>query len=205
LRRTLSVVEGEVTHLSDMVDKLLLLARADAGVLRPARSELDVADFIHEIGARWTAVAERADVDLEVEAPEAGVVNADATLTRRVLDNLIENAIRHSPRRGRVWIRARQAGDLWIFEVGDQGSGIPVAQRGKIFDRFARADNSRTRADLGGTGLGLAVSMTLARVQEAQLVLAEGNGQGAVFQLKFPARPATGGGQGDQLIGGAIV
>ena len=198
LRGTLSVLEGEITHLSDMVDKLLLLARADAGVLRPSRRELDVADFIHEVAARWTAVAERGDVHLEVEAPDAGVVIADATLTRRVLDNLVENAIRHSPGPGKVWLRAKKQEDSWIFEVADQGSGIPAAQRSKIFDRFARADNARTRTGLGGTGLGLAVSLTLARVQEADLVLVEGNGQGAVFQLKFPAPP---GHNGDHLAG----
>lgn len=190
LQGTLSVLEAEIGHLSDMVDKLLLLARADAGVLRPARRELDVADFIHEVAARWTAVAERADVRLEVEAPDTGVVIADATLTRRVLDNLVENAIRHSPRRGKVWLRGNKLGNSWVFEVADQGSGIPAAQRIKIFDRFARGDNARTRAGLGGTGLGLAVSMTLARVQDAELVLAEANGQGAVFQLRFSVRPA---------------
>lgn len=163
LQDTLSVLEAEIGHLSDMVDKLLLLARADAGVLRPARRELDVADFIHEVAARWTAVAELADVRLEVEAPDTGVVIADATLTRRVLDNLVENAIRHSPRLGKVWLRGKKLGNSWVFEVADQGSGIPASQRIKIFDRFARGDNARTRAGLGGTGLGLAVSMTLAR------------------------------------------
>ena len=193
LQGTLSVLEGEIAQLSDLVDKLLLLARADAGVLRPARRELDVADFIHEVAARWTAVAERREVHLEVEAPDAGVVIADATLTRRVLDNLVENAIRHSPSRGKVRLAAKQQGDSWVFEVADQGSGIPAAQRSKIFDRFARADNARTRAGLGGTGLGLAVSMTLARVQEADLVLADANGQGAVFQLRFSAPPAPNG------------
>lgn len=187
LRNTLSVLEEEIAHLSDMVDKLLLLARADAGVLRPARRELDVADFIHEVAARWTAVAERADVRIETEAPDTGVVIADATLTRRVVDNLIENAIRHSPRRGKVWLRGKKQGNSWVFEVADQGSGIPAAQRSKIFDRFTRADTARARSDLGGTGLGLSVSKALARVQEADLVLADGNGQGAVFQLRFPA------------------
>jgi len=187
LRNTLLVLEEEIAHLSDMVDKLLLLARADAGVLRPARRELDVADFIHEVAARWTAVAERADVRLEAEAPDIGVVIADATLTRRVIDNLVENAIRHSPKRGKVWLRGKKEGDSWVFEVADQGSGIPAAQRAKIFDRFTRADNARARAGLGGTGLGLSVSRTLARVQEADLVLADAKGQGAVFQLRFPA------------------
>jgi signal transduction histidine kinase len=193
LRGTLSVLEEEIAHLSDMVDKLLLLARADAGVLRPARRELDVADFIHEVTARWTAVAKRAAVTLEVEAPDTGVVIADATLTRRVLDNLVENAIRHSPSRGKVWVRAKRHVNSWVFEVADQGSGIPAAQRVKIFDRFARADNARTRAGFGGTGLGLAVGLTLARVQDAELQLAEANGQGAVFQLIFPVPPAPDG------------
>ncbi|HVC77855.1 MAG TPA: ATP-binding protein [Candidatus Micrarchaeaceae archaeon] len=187
LKETLNVLEEEIAHLSEMVDKLLLLARADAGVLRPARRELDVADFIHEVAARWAAVAERAGVRLEVEAPDTGVVMADATLTRRVLDNLVENAIRHSPRQGKVWLRGKKLGESWVFEVADQGSGIPAAQRTKIFDRFIRADNARTRAGLGGTGLGLAVSLTLARVQEADLVLADGSERGAVFQLRFSA------------------
>ena len=198
LRGTLAVLEAEIGHLSDMVDKLLLMARADAGVLRPARRELDVADFIHEVAARWTAVAQRADVNLEVEAPDSGILIADATLTRRVLDNLVENAIRHSPGRGNVWLLAKHQGDSWIFEVSDQGTGIPPAQRTAIFDRFGRADNARTRTGLGGTGLGLAVSLTLARVQGADLVLIEGSRRGAVFQLRFPAPPAP---NGDHLAG----
>ena len=181
------LLEGEIAHLTDMVDKLLLLARADAGVLRPARREVDVADFIHEVAARWSGVATNSQVRLMVEAPDSGVVTADPTLTRRVLDNLVENAVRHSPSQGVVWLRARQEGDWWVFEVADQGSGIPPSQRTKIFDRFARADNARTRTGLGGTGLGLAVSATLARVQEADLVLVDGSSTGAVFQLRFPA------------------
>jgi signal transduction histidine kinase len=193
LRGTLSALEEEISQLSEMVDKLLLLARADAGVLRPARRELDVADFIHEVAARWTTVAERADVSLEVEAPDTGVVIADATLTRRVLDNLVENAIRHSPSRGKVGVRAKRHRDSWVFEVADEGPGIPAAQRARIFDRFARVDNARTRAGFGGTGLGLAVGLTLARVQDAELQIAEATGPGAVFQLIFPAAPAPDG------------
>ncbi|MEO9006053.1 MAG: ATP-binding protein [Candidatus Dormibacter sp.] len=183
----LGVVENELAHLSEMVDKLLLLARADAGVLRPALGELDVSDFVHELAARWSSAARHAQVQLSVEGPDSGVVMADPTLTRRILDNLVENAIRHSPAHGKVWLRGREDGGGWIFEVADEGSGVPAAERSRIFDRFARADNARTRTGLGGTGLGLAVSATLARVQEADLVLAVGTKTGAVFQLRFPA------------------
>jgi signal transduction histidine kinase len=123
---------------------------------------------------------------LKVEAPDSGVVMADPTLTRRILDNLVENAIRHSPAHGTVWLRGREDGGSWILEVADEGLGVPPAERTKIFDRFARADNARTRTELGGTGLGLAVSETLAKVQAAELILADGASRGAVFQLRFP-------------------
>ncbi len=194
---TLDAIEGEIVHLTDMVDKLLLLARADAGVLRPTQRELDVSDFVHELAARWSGVARRSGVKFKVEAPDSGVVMADPTLTRRVMDNLVENAVRHSPGHGTVWLRARKHGESWIFEVADEGSGVPAAERGRIFNRFARADNARTRMGLGGTGLGLAVSQTLARVQEADLVLVDGASSGALFQLRFPPagkgqRPAQG-------------
>lgn len=185
LLKAFTVVESELAHMSDMVDKLLLLARADAGVLRPARREVDVSDFIHEAAARWTSAASHSGVQLVAEAPESGAVMADATLTRRIIDNLVENAIRHSPARGKVWLRGRQEGDCWILEVADQGGGVPQAERSKIFNRFARADGARTRAGMGGTGLGLAVSETLAKVQAAELVLADADGPGAVFQLRF--------------------
>ena len=186
LLRAMTVLESELDHLTDMVDKLLLLARADAGVLRPARRELDVSDFIHELAARWSSAARQADVRLTVQAPEWGVVMADPTLTRRILDNLVENAIRHSPAHGTVWLRGRQDGERWILEVADEGAGVPPAEQSKIFNRFARADNARTRTGMGGTGLGLAVSETLAKVQAADLVLADGARRGAVFQLRFP-------------------
>lgn len=185
-KRALAVIEGELAHLSDMVDKLLLLARADAGVLRPARRELDVSDFIHELAARWSSTARKAAVELVVVGPDSGMVMADPTLTRRILDNLVENAIRHSPARGKVWVRGWEEAGTWVFEVADQGSGVPPAERSKIFDRFTRGDNARSRTGLGGTGLGLAVSQTLAKVQEASLLLADGAKEGAVFQLRFP-------------------
>jgi signal transduction histidine kinase len=181
----LGAVESEVAHMTDMVDKLLLLARADAGVLRPTRGEIDVSDFMHEVAARWTSVAERCRVQIDVAAPDSGVVIADVTLTRRVLDNLVENAIRHSPEDGHIKLRAWEESGAWTLEVADEGNGVPASQRKRIFNRFARADDVRTRDGLGGTGLGLAVSETLARVQDADLTLVDGNGSGAAFRLTF--------------------
>lgn len=183
----LDELDGEVTHMAEMVDKLLVLARADAGVLRPARSEVDVVDQMLELQARWVRIAERSGLRLELEVPESGSVLADPTFTRRILDNLVENALRHSPKNGTVWLRARHESSGWVLEVQDQGAGVPVALRSKIFDRFTRVDSARARTGFGGTGLGLAVSATLAKVQEAKLVLADDVASGSLFRLSFPS------------------
>jgi signal transduction histidine kinase len=187
LMSALGDLDGEVTHMADMVDKLLLLARADAGVLRPARLEIDVADLMFELQARWSGVAQRAGVRLTLRAPDHGAVMADATFTRRILDNLVENAVRHSPKGGTVSLAARQETGAWVLEVQDEGPGIPPAHRAKIFDRFTRIDNARARNGFGGTGLGLAVSATLAEAQDARLVLVDDVRRGSLFRLIFPA------------------
>jgi signal transduction histidine kinase len=155
--------------------------------LRPSRRALDVADFTHEVGARWVRAARKVGVRLfEVLAPDSGRVVADPTLTRRILDNLLENALRHSPSGRKVRLTARPDHGHWLFEVADEGPGVPAAYKEHIFDRFVRVDSSRRRVGDGGTGLGLSVSKALASGQEADLSLVDGNGTGAIFQLKIP-------------------
>src|SRR6202011_4681584 len=140
-------LEAEVEHMARMVDQLLMLARADAGALQPAATNLDVADFLHETAARWRPMADQRHVRLDVDAPDSGSVAADPDLLRRVMDNLIDNATRHSP--------AGAAGG-WTIEVRDEGPGVPQAARAQLFERFARADGARAR-DGSGAGLGLAL------------------------------------------------
>lgn len=169
--------------MSDMVEKLLMLARVDAGELKPERQRLDVIDFIHVSTARWVAIAGRKGVDIEVDLPESGTVVADPSLTRRILDNLIDNALRHSPTGGRVRVSASRCEGGWLFAVSDQGPGIAPEQRAHVFERFARADSARSRKGDGGTGLGLTLSLAFARAQGGDLRLAEAPGWGGVFQV----------------------
>jgi heavy metal sensor kinase len=186
--RAVTIIATEVEHLSRLTDQLLVLARADAGVLNPRVERLDVADFVHETATRWDAVAEKRGVQLDVTAPDSGTVVADPALARRVLDNLIDNAIRHSPAAGRVSIRAERGGDGWAFEVADQGPGVPADYRSHLFERFARPDSARSRNG-GGVGLGLALSSAIARAHGGELRLMARPGAGAVFQLRLPDRP----------------
>jgi heavy metal sensor kinase len=182
-------VQGEVQHLARVSDHLLLLARADAGALIPNAETVDVADFIHEQGERWRSTAQAAKIKIEVKAPDSGTLVADPALLRRVLDNLLDNAIRHSPALSTVRLSAEQEVGGWSFDVADQGPGISPEHRALLFTRFARTDSARTRQS-GGAGLGLALSAAIARAHGGELEL-EDSMSGAVFHLYVPTTPPT--------------
>jgi heavy metal sensor kinase len=182
-------VQGEVQHLARVSDHLLLLARADAGALIPNAETVDVADFVHEQGERWRSTAQAAKIKIDVKAPDSGTLVADPALLRRVLDNLLDNAIRHSPPLSTVKLSAEQEVGGWSFEVADQGPGISPEHRALLFTRFARTDSARTRQS-GGAGLGLALSAAIARAHGGELELVDSM-SGAVFHLYVPTTPPT--------------
>jgi heavy metal sensor kinase len=189
-RRALESVQGEVDHLTRLTDQLLMLARADAGALKPAKEAVDVADFLHETGARWEPVAELRKVRVEVSAPASGYVDGDPALLRRVMDNLVDNAIRYTGEGTAVALRGYASNGGWNVDVVDQGPGIPVPYRTKLFSRFARPDMARAAED-GGAGLGLALSAAIARAHGGSLELVENGEAGAVFRLHLPRRKAV--------------
>jgi heavy metal sensor kinase len=180
------MLQVEVEHLSRLADQLLILARADAGALVPALEQIDVADIVHETAGRWEATADRHGTPIHVSAPESGTVEADPSLVRRVLDNLVDNAIRHAPVGTAILVRAHRADSGWSFEVADQGPGVPAEYRDRLFTRFGRADDVRT-PDGSGAGLGLALSAAIASAHGGSLKLVDEAGQGAIFRLHLPA------------------
>src|SRR5579884_174362 len=152
------------------------------------QTEIEVADFAHEVAARWEPAAARTGVRIAVEAPDAGTVAADPWLLRQVLDNLLDNAIRHSPAGGRVLLRAAPDAAGWTFEVADEGPGVPPEQRQLLFQRFSRLDRARS-PERRGAGLGLALSAAIARAHGGDLALVARPGPGALFRLTLPERP----------------
>lgn len=150
----------DVDRLTTLVDDLLLLARADdATVASRPGSDVDVAALVAEVGARYAGarVAVRLAPDL---AP--GKLHAEASREDlgRALTNLVDNAVRHA--RTSVVLDARVAGHRLEVTVTDDGHGIPVEDRERVFDRFTRLDEARDR-DSGGSGLGLAITRALLR------------------------------------------
>jgi two-component system OmpR family sensor kinase len=195
-QRVLRGLEAEVEHMARMVDQLLMLARADAGALRPAETNLDVADFLHETAARWRPIAETRHVRVDVDAPDSGSVWGDPDLLRRVMDNLIDNATRHTPEGSAVQLVGAPTARGWNIDVRDQGPGVPAAARSVLFERFVRADGARAR-DTAGAGLGLALSRAIAESHGGSLQLLDQNGSGATFRLFLPklspaAQPSPG-------------
>jgi heavy metal sensor kinase len=184
-RRVLLEMQHEVEHMARMVDRLLMLARFDAGALHPAITSVDVADTLYEAAARWRSEAQKKSVSIEVDAPETGQAKADPDLLRRVLDNLLDNAVRHTPDGGEVRLKAEPDGGGWRLDVHDGGPGVPVDARPLLFQRFARPDGHRQRTN-GGAGLGLALSQAIAEAHGGSLVLVENGAAGALFRLTLP-------------------
>jgi heavy metal sensor kinase len=186
-RKVLGRLQRELEHLGHVTELLLLLAQADAGSLTPIREEVDVADLVEEVGARWRRFADERAITLEVVSPESGTMHADPILVGQVFDNLLDNALRYGPQPGRVRLSAEHLDGEWRFDVSDEGPGVPAELRDRIFERFTRADPSRSRRS-GGAGLGLSLSAAIARAHGGTLQLIQGEaGGGATFRLRIPA------------------
>jgi signal transduction histidine kinase len=169
----------DVERLGRLVDDLLLLARLDEAPRRP-REPLDLHALALEVVGRYST----ARVPVVLEPCETScVVSAEAGAVRRVLVNLVDNAVRHARSSVRVSV-----GPGWLA-VTDDGPGIPAADRDRVFDRFTRLDSGRGR-DSGGAGLGLAIVRELVAAHGGTVTLGDA-GPGLVATARFPDSPAT--------------
>ncbi|MFD6433584.1 sensor histidine kinase [Streptomyces venezuelae] len=173
-------VDGAVedtVRLQELAADLLLLARLDAGE-KPGAGRVDLAAFAREELSQRT----RDRVEVHADLKSAEVAGSRGQLAR-VLGNLLNNAQRHA--RSRVTVTTRSDGAWAVLEVADDGSGVPEGERERIFERFVRLDDARTR-DEGGAGLGLAIARDVAVRHGGTLVVREAPSGGALFELRLP-------------------
>lgn len=190
-RASLRSVLEEADRLSRTADQLLLLARADAGALAIRRETVDLTDLVEETVARWRELAATRRVKLAVEAPGVAVTLGDPDLLRRLLDNLIDNAIRHTPARGKVVVSVMaSSGTTCEVVVTDSGPGVDPRIRDSIFERFTRADAARQR-HTGGAGLGLALCAAIVSAHRGSIRVAAAKPKGARFVVELPGESAT--------------
>jgi two-component system sensor histidine kinase BaeS len=174
----------EAMLLHHIVDDLQDLAQADAGTLRLHRETVSAGDLLAQVGAAHRARAAAAGVDLTSSAPEELDVPADPVRLRQIVDNLVTNAVRHTGTGGSVRMTAFSSGPDVVIEVSDTGTGIAAEDLPRVFDRFWRAEKSRSR-QTGGSGLGLAIVRKLAEAHGGGVEVRSGPG-GSVFTVRLP-------------------
>lgn len=181
-----------VQQMGDIVHGLLDLSRLDAGTVVPVATRFDAAPLLAELGAQYADAARAKGLRLEVQVqtPAGGLpVHTDAGLLRRVLANLVANAVRYTPR-GEVRLLARRDGDVVELCVADTGVGIAADELEQVFKPFYQAQNPG-RDHRQGHGLGLAIVQRLTRLLNIELALLSTPGQGTRAELRLPLADAA--------------
>jgi heavy metal sensor kinase len=201
-RESVAVMRDSARRLGRIVDDLFLIARADAGHLPLRREQLYLEEIVDEAARAVRALAHERGVRVELLPLEDSPFNGDADLLGRVLLNLLDNAIKHSPPGGMVTLSLTRGASEYYISVADVGSGIPVEAQSQIFERFFRADKSRSRetaGDSSGAGLGLAIGRWIAEAHGGRLELVRSNTTGTEFRLTLPA-PRDHSGETDDVV-----
>ena len=202
LRAALLAVAQEAERLQQIVGDLFLLARADAGERPRLVEDLYLADLVTEVAQAVRTLAAHRAITLTERSEGDLPFRGDEGLLRRLLLNLLDNAIKYTPAGGAVHVTAIRRGASYVVEVSDTGMGVPPEQREGIFERFYRGERERGAADggvsdgtggalaRGGAGLGLAIARWIADAHGGTLALARTGPEGSTFALILPA-PAT--------------
>ena len=177
----------EAARLTSPVDQLLMISRADAGAVTLSRSVFSLPELAREAAALLEPLVEENGQELLLEKGGPVYVEADRTVIRQAIINLLHNAIKYSPTGSKISVRVGETprGSV-IFEVQDAGPGIPSEHADRIFDRFYRLDNARSRA-AGGFGLGLAIGQWAVNANGGSLTVASVPGEGSTFTIELPA------------------
>ncbi|MER5384826.1 HAMP domain-containing sensor histidine kinase [Streptomyces sp. NPDC002688] len=185
----LSSLHEEAVVLQRVIDDLQDLAAADAGTLRLRREEVRADEVLEQVAAAHRVGAEAAGIRLVTEPAGTPWLDADPVRMRQALGNLVSNAIRHTPPGGTVALSARAHDGQVVFEVADTGAGIEPEDLASVFERFWRAEKSRSRRT-GGSGLGLAIVRQLVAAHGGTVSVASEVGSGSVFSLRLPCAKA---------------
>ncbi len=189
IQRYLRTTQSETERLARLIDDLFELSQLDAGVL-PLHLDLgSLSDLISDTLRSQSAAAEKRGVRL-VGSVEPGLPLARFDLSRvqRVLDNLVGNAVRHTPPGGTVELRAVAVGDEIQVAVRDTGEGIPEPEQAHVFERFYRGEKSRSRSG-GGAGLGLTIARGIVSAHGGRIWLESQPGRGTTFFFTVPREP----------------
>jgi signal transduction histidine kinase/transcriptional regulator with GAF, ATPase, and Fis domain len=182
----LEMIESEATRLATIVDQILLTGQLDAGAVEINATDCDPAEIAASvIDSAATHLPEH--ISLALDPDGSPRVLCDENKLRQVLVNLVDNAVKYSPGGGRVEIRLRSEIGRCLIEVADDGLGIPLDERERIFEKFYRLDPQQKHG-VGGSGLGLYICRELVERMDGQLTVDSEPGRGATFTVELPLR-----------------
>lgn len=184
-REVLGSCLEEFGRLSQLIESLLFLARAENAQTSMPREPIDVRSELTKVHEFYEAAASEAGITLSMAVPESVVARLNRTLFQRAVGNLVANALAHTPSGGNVNLSATREGDTVRVEVSDSGQGIPPEDLARVFDRFYRGDRARSSIS-GGIGLGLAIVKGIVLLHGGTADITSEVGRGTRVILVFP-------------------
>ena len=184
-RVTLESNIRECDRMISVISSLLLIARAEAGDIPVRLEPFRLDELLAELAETFKVLAEEAEVALQAEPFPEVVVDADGVRLHELFANLLDNAVKYTPARGRITISCEITEREAHVHIADTGVGIPEDELGKIFDRFYRVDPSRSR-ETGGSGLGLSIARWIAEAHRGRIEVQSAPGAGSTFTVALP-------------------
>lgn len=184
-RETIVSMLEESERLTQLVEGLLMLTRESTETYRARFAPVELGALSSEVVELFRALAEENDQRLEFLGEGPAVVHGDRGTLRQAIVNLVDNALKYTPRGGSIRVCARVDSNDAVVEVIDDGKGIAEAHREKVFERFYRVGDDRSRTT-GGVGLGLAIARWAVELNRGQIELESAPGKGSTFRLRVP-------------------
>lgn len=176
----------EVERLTRLVESLLTLTRAESGGIQPNHEIVDLSILTADVANHLRVLAEEKEQSLHIQAAEPVSAECDPAILRQSLMNLLHNAIKFTPDSGLISVAVKKLSSAEAaIEIRDSGPGIPVIHRTRIFDRFYRMDDGRSR-DSRGVGLGLAIARWAVEANGGRIELESEEGKGSLFRIVLP-------------------
>ena len=184
-REAFVIIEQQAARLSRIVDDMFTLARADAGSYPVRKTLMYLDEVVEEVVRAGRVLAATKNVTIELATTNSAAFTGDEDLVRRLVANLLDNAVRHAPPDSTVQVDLQKSRDGYAVSVTDRGSGVPADIQEHIFQRFYRADPARAHTD-GGAGLGLALARWIANVHGGDVTLVRSSQEGTTFMALLP-------------------
>ena len=186
-KRFLSRIRANADRMASLVDDLLELSRLESGSQPPTIESVDCGAVVSDVVASFAKIASRKSIVLDSVRAPVSPASGDGDRLRRILEHLVDNAIKYTPDGGRVRVRVAPGGENVLVSVEDTGPGISSEHLPRLFERFYRVDTARSR-ELGGTGLGLSIVKHLAESMGASVGVTSQPGKGSTFEVRLPGR-----------------